>query len=497
MPLPSCLRRWPVRSRIAALALALLISLLVGALNHLATDSEPKAAPGDAQASAALAAGSRDFRAAIETLRLTAREFAARPQSEPPRHFAVAVDAALTAIDNLGTADDAGELGQARTAVLGLKLLFDELVRCQQQLGFDPGQGLMGRVQSISDAAESMIGAHVAHLHEADAAWLMASLQAMGRHELHYLVTRDETEIRIKFFSELGTFHEILDRSDMTADLRAALRSTMAAYADAFRAMISLMDRVHTLERAIDGNARRLERSVEAIIKNFRERAQHNGVALARGHAHNVTLITLAVALLMAGALALSRPIRSRADTPTARVATMAPAAAPRDAAVLAFRREAGVRLAPAPPPGDGVGKVRVALARLEAAASALNGAADAVSAAARLAEQRLGDTADNAEAAASSRASAPASEAATRAAAELARTADLMSDLSGAASKIDDVVGLIQAITGRTYLIACRAAADRAGGELGDHPGREGAQPVVLAAAARPVIMARRGAVL
>jgi hypothetical protein len=163
--------------------------------------------------------------------------------------------------------------------------------------------------------------------------------------------------------------------------------------------------------------------------------------------------------------------------------------------ALTLLHREAGDRPAPAPPPADGLGKVRVALARLEAAASALNGAADAVSTAARLAEQRLGDTADNADATASPHASAPPAAAAERAASELTRTASLMSDLAGAASKIDGVVELIQAITGHTYLIACRAAADRAGDELRAHPGRESAQPAVLAAAATPVIMARRRA--
>ena len=111
----------------------------------------------------------------------------------------------------------------------------------------------------------------------------------------------------------------------------------------------------------------------------------------------------------------------------------------------------------------------------------ALNGAADAVSAQSSAAEERVGAASTNVAAAATSAEELAASigeiagqaatstEVASRAVAEAQRTVETMSQLAGAATRIGEVIGLIQAIAGQTNLLALNATIEAArAGEAG-----------------------------
>jgi methyl-accepting chemotaxis protein len=125
--------------------------------------------------------------------------------------------------------------------------------------------------------------------------------------------------------------------------------------------------------------------------------------------------------------------------------------------------------------------KVRQAAQRLEVTATQLNSAADEVSAEARTAEQRVGVASGNVTAAAGSVEELAASigeiaeqatrstEVASRAVKDARRTVDAMSELGRAATRIGEVVGLIQAIAGQTNLLALNATIEAArAGEAG-----------------------------
>jgi methyl-accepting chemotaxis protein len=119
--------------------------------------------------------------------------------------------------------------------------------------------------------------------------------------------------------------------------------------------------------------------------------------------------------------------------------------------------------------------KVRQAAERLEVTSTRLNGAADSVSAEARDAEERVGVASGNVTAAASSVEELAASigeiagqahrstEVASRAVEQARRTVRTMSDLGSAATRIGEVVGLIQAIAGQTNLLALNATIEAA----------------------------------
>jgi len=125
--------------------------------------------------------------------------------------------------------------------------------------------------------------------------------------------------------------------------------------------------------------------------------------------------------------------------------------------------------------------KVREAAQRLEVTATQLNSAADEVSAEARSAEQRVGVASGNVTAAAGSVEELAASigeiaeqatrstEVAGRAVKDARRTVHTMSELGSAATRIGEVVGLIQAIAGQTNLLALNATIEAArAGEAG-----------------------------
>jgi methyl-accepting chemotaxis protein len=125
--------------------------------------------------------------------------------------------------------------------------------------------------------------------------------------------------------------------------------------------------------------------------------------------------------------------------------------------------------------------RLREQAERLERASSGLNEAADAVTAEAQQAETRVGAASINVTTVASSIEELAASigeiasqaskstDVASRAVAESKRTVNTMSELGAAASRIGEVIGLIQAIAGQTNLLALNATIEAArAGEAG-----------------------------
>ena len=127
------------------------------------------------------------------------------------------------------------------------------------------------------------------------------------------------------------------------------------------------------------------------------------------------------------------------------------------------------------------LGNLRGTAQQLEQSSTKLNGAADAVTWEARTAESRVNAASQNVTAAAGSVEELAASigeiaaratkstEVASRAVAEGKRTAQTMTELGSAATRIGEVIGLIQAIAGQTNLLALNATIEAArAGEAG-----------------------------
>jgi methyl-accepting chemotaxis protein len=130
---------------------------------------------------------------------------------------------------------------------------------------------------------------------------------------------------------------------------------------------------------------------------------------------------------------------------------------------------------------GSALAKLRDASMKLEMSSTDLNRSADTMSAEAQTAESRVTAASGNVTTAAGSveelaasigeiaAQAAKSTEVAGRAVSEAKRTVTTMSDLGNAATRIGEVVGLIQAIAGQTNLLALNATIEAArAGETG-----------------------------
>jgi methyl-accepting chemotaxis protein len=130
---------------------------------------------------------------------------------------------------------------------------------------------------------------------------------------------------------------------------------------------------------------------------------------------------------------------------------------------------------------GSALGRLRTASLRLETSSRELNKSADTVSSEAQIAEQRVTAASGNVAAAAGSveelavsigeiaSQASKSTDVAERAVSEARRTVGTMSELGRAATRIGEVVGLIQAIAGQTNLLALNATIEAArAGESG-----------------------------
>ena len=140
-------------------------------------------------------------------------------------------------------------------------------------------------------------------------------------------------------------------------------------------------------------------------------------------------------------------------------------------AAIAAFRNS--IKLA--------LGNLRGTAQRLKSSSTKLNKAADAVTAESQTAETRVNAASQNVTAAASAvdelaasineivNQTAKSNEVANSAVAEARRTAKTMTELGDAATRIGEIIGLIQAIAGQTNLLALNATIEAArAGEAG-----------------------------
>ena len=121
------------------------------------------------------------------------------------------------------------------------------------------------------------------------------------------------------------------------------------------------------------------------------------------------------------------------------------------------------------------LGKLRAASMKLEMSSADLNKAADTVSSEANTAKSRVAAASENVTAAASSveelaasigeisSQAAKSTDVAGRAVSEAQRTVTTMKELGNAATRIGEVVGLIQAIAGQTNLLALNATIEAA----------------------------------
>jgi methyl-accepting chemotaxis protein len=473
-----------------------------------------------------VADASRDFKGALTVMRTAAAEFAARPSNDLVRTFEEAHKQAVQDLAGIATSMNAGNRKEIEglQAKLGeLKALFATLHTELRKLGFTDSEGIRRRINEAAAAVERIINKDMSWLSQADSRRLLLSLSALRRHEAEYRLSQSELN-QLLFSEEMKNFHSIFGDLLAEAALKQQLSEQVQAYGEAFAAWAASMDAIRPPLAIIGLDTHEMLPVADQIIASAQRQETAAAAALSASQART-RIIIIAVGIGVVGiGLALSwligrtitRPVnflaQAMARLAEGDTAVAIPATETRDEigrmarTVIVFRDNAVERERLAANEAEGhrarerrgeaiaatiarfensvdeaLAKLRDAAHTLDGAASALNGAADAVSAEARNAEERVGAASHNVSSAAASTEeltwsigaialqAAKSTEVAGRAVSEAQRTVGTMSQLSGAATRIGEVIGLIQAIAGQTNLLALNATIEAArAGEAG-----------------------------
>src|SRR5438552_5177297 len=103
--------RVSVRTRIVAIAVIPVIGFLANGIAFTSGEAEVGGAFQSAQQAAALADASREFKVALTSMRMSAKEFAAQPSYDLVAQFGASHDSALRSLDTIESAAEAEQRG--------------------------------------------------------------------------------------------------------------------------------------------------------------------------------------------------------------------------------------------------------------------------------------------------------------------------------------------------------------------------------------------------
>jgi methyl-accepting chemotaxis protein len=518
--------KYSVRTRIVALAIIPLIGFLADGVVFTVGETEVANAFHTAKRASALADAGQEFKEALGGMRINARDFINQPGDDKIAAFE---DSYQRASNNLNTIERAApeaarkEIVTLRSAAAQIKNHFAALVNAQKRLGFSDEEGLRLTSRKAAMAVERHIHEDKSWMSEGDAQKLLVSLVVMRRYESEYRLNRTDI-MEHAFHNEFNNFNGLLRQIVAAAILKEQLGQQVKHYAKTFTEWSESMGAVSQYIALIDIDTKNIMPAAHAFIASTRRAESAASAALHSSQSRTKIIITLVgCTIILVGLVfswligrSITRPLEGLAgvmnrlaggDTSAAipgahgadEIGAMARAvivfrdsmiererltATQADANVARERRSEfiGSKIARFESSVDqALAKLRDAADRLESTSAKLNGAADTVSSEARGAESRVNAASRNVTTAASSveelassigeiaGQAAKSTSVANRAVMEAQRTTKTMSELGSAATRIGEVIGLIQAIAGQTNLLALNATIESArAGEAG-----------------------------
>jgi methyl-accepting chemotaxis protein len=515
-----------VRTRIIGLALVPVVGFLANGVAFTAGQSGVTDAFANVGTAAALADASREFKLTLASMQIAAKDYVAQPSDERTKAFDAAQTLTISNFDKIAAAANGmlpEDIGQVRQRLGELRLNFDYLVEEQKALGYSDNQGTRKRLDDAAAQIEQLISDGIQVLSESERDWLMLALLMMRRYEAQYRFDRNPATWEL-FFKSYRSFEEKLAALLVDDQVKARLGDLVKSYSSTLAQWNRQSQNIQKSLSDIIETSQQLAPQSQAIISMAEQRAEASAIALAQSQSHIRTFIVgVGAAAVLIGLLfswlvgrSITRPLNGLTGAMTKLAAGDTSARIPATEAkdelgamartVIVFRdtmieRE---RLAAGEAATNrerehrtdaiaatitrfemsvdqALSKVREAAGRLEVTSTQLHSAADQVSAESRTAEERVGVASGNVTAAAGAVEELAASiseiagqanrstEVATRAVKDARRTAHTMSDLGVAATRIGEVVGLIQAIAGQTNLLALNATIEAArAGEAG-----------------------------
>jgi len=509
-----------VRSRLIVLSLIPVVGFAAVAVAYLSSERAVEGAFGSVQQSSHLSEASRGFKEALTTMQLRAKDFVAQPQPGLVARFGEAHEAAmanLKAIGELLSETERQNITLLDGRVANLKKTFATLVADQDELGLTEFEGVQGRLRDGGNGMERIVNEDMSWLSDADQKKILVPLMLMRRHEIEYRLTREEAANSL-FKDDKAAFEKAFAGIVAADVMKQQLSDQVKSYADAFADWMTSSAKIGRSIAIISAETRQMLPAADEIITSANQKTEAAAAAVAESQQRTkLWIIGIGIVVIGFGLVlnwfigrTIAGPLRrlsgamsklaagdSGIDIPSTEAKDEIGAMARtvivfRDNAIereqLAVTQQKSVRererraeTIAATVAGfeqtvdQALAKVRGAAERLETASSALNGAADAVSAQASSAEERVGAASMNVASAASSaeelatsigeiaQQAATSTDVASRAVTEAQRTVETMSQLATAATRIGEVIGLIQAIAGQTNLLALNATIEAA----------------------------------
>ncbi len=514
-----------VRTRIVVLALIPVVGFIANVFSYVSGENGVGTAFETVSHSRKLADASRNFKIAIGAMRIAVKDFTDRPHTliDTFGQSQQLANSSLDIIEATGGDVRADDIKALRGKLGVLKSNFDQMVAQQRMLGYSESEGLRKKLGDAGNKIEHALNENMTWLAEADSTKLMMALLKMQHHEVEYRLSPLNLTQQ-QFLADYKQFTDIFANIDGTPEMKQSLELEVKDYADSFARWIVVTDRIHPLRALIDIDSQGMLPLADAIIKSANVTAAQASTALANSQANTrggIIIVGIAMVALGLGfswliGRSITRPLNGLAavmkrlaagDTSARIPATHAHDEIGEMARTVIVFRDSMIereKLAATQAQanqaqvmrGDTIaltitqfknsvetalGKLRAAALKLEMSSSDLNKAADTVSSEAGTAEQRVTAASENVTTAAGSveelaasigeiaAQAAKSTDVAGRAVSEAQRTVITMSQLGQAATRIGEVVGLIQAIAGQTNLLALNATIEAArAGESG-----------------------------
>jgi methyl-accepting chemotaxis protein len=515
-----------VRARIVAIALIPVAGMCLIGLAYMAGEREVAAAFERVTRASALADASRELRLALADMRIGARDFAQRPSDDVIKQFNRAFELALgslSVIETHGGPDQRAAVIDLRMRARNIEGHFSKAVSERQRVGYSEDEGLQGRMSAAATTVERIINEDMSGALGPDSKNLLVSLLIMRRYELEHRMTR-QSIAQSMFDAEYRKFDEVLRATSAPFLFREQLALNVKVYVDTFSEWNAAIVKIEPHLKLIDIEARDMMPAADSTIEAANQAAASAAKDLATSQSRTKSIILWVALAAMALGFAFSWLIGRSITGPLAglgnvmrmladgEVTTHIPAVNARDEigamarTVVVFRDNARERdrlqreqtdaatqrerhsetvdrlvRAFAETANSGLAAVRETAGRLanaserlgetaarvgseaERAGRAASAASSNVSQAAVAAEQLSGSVSEVA------RQTATSNEVAERAVAEAKRSVAIMGTLGHAATRIGEVVGLIQSIAAQTNLLALNATIEAArAGEAG-----------------------------
>jgi len=519
--------RLSVRSRISALTVIPFAGFFAIGAIYISGERTIRSTIKDTGASIHIAAQSGALKTALATMRESAKDFAVTPLATSRGTFEQAHREAVTRSQDLSGLDPSGDVSsRLQTINNGLTEAaanFERLAQIEDQIGLNIAAGAQGEVYSVAQSLDLLANDKLTEISAREKLNIIVPLLSMHMHVKDFMLYR-LIDSEVKFSEQLSKFNAAVTATSASPDVKAELRKGAETYHNAFKNLTAVMGPTKLFLGLITQTLQDLSLTADEIVAMELAEQENATNALEKFQDRlreiivTVGIVAIGLGLLVSLfigrgiALPLIRLAKVMGQLAGGNTSIEIPAVEAKDEigamarAVLVFRDNALERerlaakqadtsldrqrrvdaIASAidrfePNANQALTNVHGSADQLEAVALSLNEAAEMVATEAHAAEARIDAASSNVSAAAEAAEElsrsiseiasqvAASGDVANHAVTDVSRAVATISKLASAASRIGEVIGLIEAIAGQTNLLALNATIEAArAGESG-----------------------------